>query len=679
MDLRTLYTPREAAQLYNLNRIKFNPSAYSLKGNLVLSKDTMALMREHITHYNYDAEHYLKNQLLAKGLCARGNLYYKHTLPTTPLMPIYVADVAAVKQDSLSIALDAFSHIDMKHFKGTPIADAIVRMFIALSSPESCVNELYWLETSLYETTYEDLHNFNPLKNALKTKGTLPVELGLSAGAYISNPMSTDKEIPEARECRLFKAYIHALEVVWAYKRMRDPVLQKTLAWWITECGGVDNITKHLFTVDKYGLYADSVIDKLTDIDSPSERFTAYQKFLKAEGKAIDAMVDTEALRFSGFNPATAIFISFAEACGLTHVRVNNLRILYNYAKENGALSTSDEDILHRMMSEEGESLSLEHCGSGESEAEVSRDRALMDLHKTPSGAGGAGGMRSDDSAVFEALDKLNAKFKAERYTFEVRDVRVTSESSKLKYNDICSKVSLVNKNLIKRIKDIKTYNTGGKNSGKPNGKLDRKALFKYKYDPNIFYDNTYKTLESDLAFGIVLDISGSMSGSGIKNGRVTMVILHETLKALGINHSIIGHTNYGPDYSVAIERYQSFREDKTYTLCKNYALADLEARSGNCDSGALYYMEKALDRVKNKDKICLMFSDGAPTECTGTDLIEQVKKMERKGIKVIGIGINFPNIAKYYTDYANGRNLKDMLDIVSNILQEYILKKKET
>jgi hypothetical protein len=51
---------------------------------------------------------------------------------------------------------------------------------------------------------------------------------------------------------------------------------------------------------------------------------------------------------------------------------------------------------------------------------------------------------------------------------------------------------------------------------------------------------------------------------------------------------------------------------------------------------------------------------------------------MERKGIKVIGIGINFPNISKYYTDYANGRNLQDMLNIVSLILEEYVLKKKD-
>jgi hypothetical protein len=51
---------------------------------------------------------------------------------------------------------------------------------------------------------------------------------------------------------------------------------------------------------------------------------------------------------------------------------------------------------------------------------------------------------------------------------------------------------------------------------------------------------------------------------------------------------------------------------------------------------------------------------------------------MEKAGIKVIGVGINLPSIADYYTDYANGKNLTDMLNIFSKILKEYVLQKAE-
>ena len=84
------------------------------------------------------------------------------------------------------------------------------------------------------------------------------------------------------------------------------------------------------------------------------------------------------------------------------------------------------------------------------------------------------------------------------------------------------------------------------------------------------------------------------------------------------------------------------------------------------------------MHNVRNKDKICLIFSDGAPTECTGSELREQVRSMEREGIHVIGIGINFNSIKDYYSDYANGKNLKEMLDIVVNILTRYVLEKKD-
>ena len=72
------------------------------------------------------------------------------------------------------------------------------------------------------------------------------------------------------------------------------------------------------------------------------------------------------------------------------------------------------------------------------------------------------------------------------------------------------------------------------------------------------------------------------------------------------------------------------------------------------------------------------MFSDGEPTECSGTDLKEQVKKMERQGIKVIGVGINYSNIKNYYTEYANGKNLAEMFDIIADILKRYVLEKED-
>jgi cobalamin biosynthesis protein CobT len=277
--------------------------------------------------------------------------------------------------------------------------------------------------------------------------------------------------------------------------------------------------------------------------------------------------------------------------------------------------------------------------------------------------------------SVLTDLDTRTGEFELGKYTVKVRQLRITDEAEKGLYETIAAKSKLICRDFTKKVKEIRVYNTGGKMPGQRTGRVDRHAIHRYKTSPDIFYNNTYKQLESDLAFGILLDISGSMHGNGITNGKITMILLHEALKSLGINHSIVGHTSDGW-HDVDLYKFQSFREESGYNTFKNYALASIGAKYGNCDSGALYYMHQCIKRVRNRDKIVLIFSDGEPTECEEFELINQVKAMEADGIKVIGIGINFPNIAKYYKEYANGTSLKNMLDIVSNILQEYILKK---
>jgi len=410
-------------------------------------------------------------------------------------------------------------------------------------------------------------------------------------------------------------------------------------------------------------------------IESPEERYEAYQKIISDSPKMLEYCEEFYhncILKKQFVNSIFIAFTAFVGQLSLTNIRVNQIRILYEYCKAKG-FPISKSSMMRGIP-----------IGKFESTMETSK--SLMDFTETSyedaweeddEELSKPDDTSHDESAMFEALDKLKADFSSGGYSFTVHDVVDKSPKNKTKYDAVATKVDLVNKLLIRKIRDIKTYNVGGKHSGMQSGRVDRKALYRYKYDSNIFYNNTYKTLESDLAFGIVLDESGSMSGKGIENGRITMIVLHETLKALNINHCIIGHTSDGKHHS-EIARYQSFREDKTYNTCKNYALVTAEAKDGNCDSGALYYMEKALDRVRNRDKICLIFSDGDPTECTGTELKQQVKHMKKKGIKVIGIGINFASIAKYYTDYANGRDLTDMLNIVAKILEEYVLKKKD-
>jgi uncharacterized protein YegL len=274
-------------------------------------------------------------------------------------------------------------------------------------------------------------------------------------------------------------------------------------------------------------------------------------------------------------------------------------------------------------------------------------------------------------------MEKTYNKFADDIYSFKVRKEISNEQKDIDRYNVVANKVKLVNNLLIKNIRAIKTYNEGAKLSGLESGKIDGKNLYKYKTDNKIFTKNKYKIKESDLAIGVLLDVSGSMSGQKIIDGRTTLIVMHETLRALNINHAIYTHSSEGQLMST-VKEYHSFKESKLYSINKAYAISDIQADGGNCDSGALHYVQKDISRTNNKDKIVIVFSDGEPTECSDNQLINQVKKMEKAGIKVIGVGINLPSIADYYTDYANGKNLTDMLNIFSKILKEYVLQKAE-
>lgn len=712
-----LFTPAEANALYNKCKIAYDPRSYSLKDSLKLSVNIRDMARHHITNAEYGAELALINAIQAFHKNSSGTTDVKSVFESTGktagganCSDVQPTDVALCKRDDMYIALDYLKALGLTDsmLKHGQVLEAIVQTCVALASPKSCCADIHWVACQGFEKdSYEDLHTFKQLNNALATKSKhIPVNIHytqvlaqcvpapsvISKGDAAISTLGLDTAYAgqfdkDTVATQMLYTMFYTLEVLWAIKSLSDSKLRAIMQQYVsTMSSGVSELEKLFYTISHTVMALNPDVEALTDIESPKERFDAYRAYALKEN--FNAEAQKLASLFLAGSPEAIIpaglgtLVGYAQTLSNTWVRVNSCRILYEYAAANHLLD-EEESFDSSEFLDDLRDLSISAGSSATSfttTASVEKEKAdLMDLtvgHKS-TGMPGSVGATSYISPTYEALDKAKAKYIDGRYTFDTTDYVDFSDSARAKYETIAKKASLVNRLLTQKLREIKTYNTGGKQAGLPSGRLDRKAVYRYKYDGNIFYNNTYKQLESDLAFGVILDISGSMHGKGIENGRITMIVLHETLKALGINHSIIGHTSQGR-YQCTIERYQSFREDKTYHTRKNYALAELDAKRGNCDSASLYYMEQALLRTRNRDKICVIFSDGQPTECTGTDLKEQVAHMERNGIKVIGIGIDFPEIADYYKDYANGRNLADMLKIVTKILKEYILKKKE-
>lgn len=366
------------------------------------------------------------------------------------------------------------------------------------------------------------------------------------------------------------------------------------------------------------------------------------------------------------FPPFVAKFVMTSHNYAITRDAVKTAVIVLEYIKVNKIEVTEQkdynisEDMLAALESEESQQTGFKDPFNDQYFDESLKDQPLN--------------KKENSVSLATELDNTISSFKEKGHEFTLKEVK-PSENAKSLYLAVSQKIKLLNSLLIKQIRDIKTYNQGSKLSGLSQGKIDSKNLYKYNTSDNLFYSNKYEIKESDLAFGIILDASGSMNGDKIADGKVSMVLLHETLRALNINHAIIDHTAKG-HHSCIIRKYHDFKESKNYDISKSYGIMDIVSREGNNDAGALYYMEQALLKTHNKDKICIIFSDGEPTECSEKELKDQVKSMERKGIKVIGIGINLPKISEYYTDYANGRNLSEMIKIITDILRRYVLEK---
>lgn len=725
-----VFNPKELLKLYTRVKLTHNPSGYSFKDRLIECTSTKEIYDELTNCIDFDTEQVLLSKI---------KNFWKttHDIPEYGVRSTSIKNASELYEAFASLYCAGYyicmtmghsatlTYLDNMYFTISKIAknlsiedidlkknkalEALVTACYLLTTSNSITSVLKFTDTEMpRKYSYENLYSMQFLKEALETKNISELHTMYRISMFdnincpvpvkegVDNPCSTfanDKgflesqanPIPydaEAYKVILMHMYYETiafgLEFAYIINRFTSTYTNRLIYEVCVGSAGGNDLTNIIYKAGK-----DTFEPVIELSDNPDERFN--QIFAYLEDKKVSDMVECICDTFmtkTGYVSIPSLLgavLSFAKHYSYRNIRIKQCAILYNYCKANKLIKSSDYSDSEFIEDMENSTLGASVLAEAtEMEAEDKKRKTLLDLREERSSGKIAPGGGHESSSVSQALDGMIDNFRTEKYGFTVKDVYSDEDSLKDRYENICSHIKLVNTQLIKQIRDIKTYNVGGKYAGLSKGKIDQKNIHKYKTDKNIFYQNTYKQKECDLAFGIVLDASGSMLGRGIEDGRTTMIVLHETLKALGINHSIIDHTCYGNRYTSDLRRYQCFREDKGYKLKKNYALAGITAQSGNCDSGALWFMEKALLRTKNRDKICLIFSDGAPTECTEIDLVEQVRHMERNGIKVIGIGIGFPEISKYYPDYANGNNLKEMLNIVAGILKEYVIAKKD-
>lgn len=166
----------------------------------------------------------------------------------------------------------------------------------------------------------------------------------------------------------------------------------------------------------------------------------------------------------------------------------------------------------------------------------------------------------------------------------------------------------------------------------------DSKRRYWYRYIPGVDVP--------DMAVLLLIDGSGSMSGSRRDSAIISSVILHEVLKKQGIAHAIVEHrAGYDrPEIDCNILVGFDAREEEKYNLMQ------VDAYNDNRDGLALYWAERYINvNTSMENKLIIALSDGLPAHdaddyyppVSTQDTANAVKKIMRRGTNIIAVALD--------------------------------------
>lgn len=231
-----------------------------------------------------------------------------------------------------------------------------------------------------------------------------------------------------------------------------------------------------------------------------------------------------------------------------------------------------------------------------------------------------------------------------------------------VQYKEILTKLVPTIRNLRARLK-IRAEEQRHVEHALKRGRLDEGSLYKLAYSRFDFKDEKIFEQEEilsmpDVAFGLLVDESGSMGGGGDSDlaryaqARNVCMIIAEALRGLpGVQLSVWGHTGQGPYQDPGkssgnkLVMHQYYSEEHPHIE----SIARMAAFSQNLDGYAIAHVANFMKtkHASCKKKVLIHISDGYP--CAdgygGSPAFDHMlgisKLAKRDGIKVIGVGID--------------------------------------
>lgn len=237
--------------------------------------------------------------------------------------------------------------------------------------------------------------------------------------------------------------------------------------------------------------------------------------------------------------------------------------------------------------------------------------------------------------------------------------------------------------------------------NGLRRGRLNSSALSRLRTGDDRVFRQRHESTTNDVAVSLVVDASGSMSGSKIHTAATAAYALSSVLDRLKIPNEVICFTTgSSPDmskarelekkYKVSYSRYETlympiikgYQERIAVDTKKRFAwLPNAGFLANNVDGECIEIAYRRLMTRKEKGKIMIVLSDGCP--CAAGDssklmrhLKDTVKTIEKSTTKIIGIGIQSSEVRHFYSKNIVVNQVEDLPKGVINELRTMLLAK---
>ena len=250
-------------------------------------------------------------------------------------------------------------------------------------------------------------------------------------------------------------------------------------------------------------------------------------------------------------------------------------------------------------------------------------------------------------------------------------------------YDDCAAPLLEISKELQRSVsQEIQDRQTGGRLNDLYFGKkFDVRKV--YRNDGRFFYKENLPQDIPDLAIGILVDESGSMSGYQRDiYARATAIILYDFCKGLDIPVCIYGHSTETVRSGYEDVSMYSYAEFDSVDDSDAYRLMKIKAKRNNRDAMALRFVAEHLMARPEEEKMLIIISDGQPAAWNyyGEKACEELSSLAaeyvRMGIKFVAaaIGNDKPQISEIYGDaFLNISNLDELPELLTRIIKQQL------